>query len=395
MSLFSKKTPPPGNGSPAEATVLDALRRVEDPDMHRDIVALRFVKSVAIDGTAVRVGLELTTPACPYKDRIRDDAVAALRAIPGVTDARVDITATVLAAQPLLAKQAIEGVKNVVAVSSGKGGVGKTTVAVNLACSLAQSGARVGILDADVYGPNVPLMVGASGQPDTRGQKIVPFERYGVHVMSMGLLVKEDQPVIWRGPMLHGAIRQFLFDVLWDNLDYLVVDLPPGTGDAQLSLSQTAHLVGTVIVTTPQEVSVLDVKKAIAMFQQVNVPILGVVENMAGLAITGRVVGAAAGTSVRVQGPEGEIECRTDARGEFQTVMDVFGTGGAEKLQAKYGIPLLGRIPLEPRVRIGGDTGKPVTVATPDSPVARAFRDMAGQVAARISTINLSAQMDV
>ncbi|MBM3962633.1 MAG: Mrp/NBP35 family ATP-binding protein, partial [Planctomycetes bacterium] len=268
--------------SPTEAAVLDALRAVQDPDLHQDIVTLGFIKDLRICGDQVAFQIELTTPACPVKDLMKGQAERAVKALPGVASVAIEMTARVTASRPVLGnKGVIPGVKNVVAVSSGKGGVGKSTVAVNLACALRQTGARVGILDADVYGPNVPLMLGVSGQPAVVDKKIVPFERHGLQVMSMALLVADDQPVIWRGPMLHSAVRQFLFDVAWHDLDYLVVDLPPGTGDAQLSLSQQAHLMGAVIVTTPQDVSVLDVKKAIRMFQTVNVPILGVVENMA------------------------------------------------------------------------------------------------------------------
>ena len=268
--------------APTEADVLNALRAVRDPDLNQDIVALGFVKDLRICASNIAFQIELTTPACPVKELMRSQAERAVKALPGVDQVAVEMTARVTASRPVLGdKGMIPGVKNVIAVSSGKGGVGKSTVAVNLACALQRTGARVGILDADVYGPNVPLMLGVKGQPTVVDKKIVPFERHGLQIMSMALLVAEDQPVIWRGPMLHSAVRQFLFDVAWSELDYLVVDLPPGTGDAQLSLSQQAHLMGAVIVTTPQDVSVLDVKKAIRMFQTVNVPILGIVENMA------------------------------------------------------------------------------------------------------------------
>jgi ATP-binding protein involved in chromosome partitioning len=280
--------------------------------------------------------------------------------LPGVAQVAIEMTARVTASRPVLGnKGTIPGVKNVIAVSSGKGGVGKSTVAVNLACSLQRAGARVGILDADVYGPNVPLMLGVSGQPAVVDKKIVPFERHGLQVMSMALLVAEDQPVIWRGPMLHSAVRQFLFDVAWHDLDYLVVDLPPGTGDAQLSLSQQAHLMGAVIVTTPQDVSVLDVRKAIRMFQTVNVPILGVVENMAWF--------TPPGSTARYY---------------------LFGQGGGEKIEREFGVPLLGQVPIEIAVREGGDSGRPITIAAPESASAVALRDIAGKVARRVSTLN-------
>ena len=344
----------------AEAAVLDALRSVQDPDLHQDIVALGFVKNLRICDSHVAFSIELTTPACPVKDLMKSQAERAVSALPGVKQVSVDMTARVTASRPVLGdKGLIPGVKNVIAVSSGKGGVGKSTVAVNLACALQRTGARVGILDADVYGPNVPLMLGLTGQPTVVDKRIVPFERHGLQVMSMALLVAEDQPVIWRGPMLHSAVRQFLFDVAWNDLDYLVVDLPPGTGDAQLSLSQQAHLIGAVIVTTPQDVSVLDVKKAIRMFQTVNVPILGVVENMAWFT------------------PPGHTERYY-----------LFGQGGGEKIQREFGVPMLGQVPLEMGVREGGDNGRPITLASPDSASAKALTEIAGKVAQQVSILN-------
>ena len=346
--------------TPTEASVLEALRAVQDPDLHQDIVTLGFVKDLRICGDNVAFQIELTTPACPVKDLMKSQAERAVKALPGVASVAIEMTARVTASRPILGnKGVIPGVKNVIAVSSGKGGVGKSTVAVNLACALQKTGARVGILDADVYGPNVPLMLGVSGQPAVVDKKIVPFERHGLQVMSMALLVAEDQPVIWRGPMLHSAVRQFLFDVAWHDLDYLVVDLPPGTGDAQLSLSQQAHLMGAVIVTTPQDVSVLDVKKAIRMFQTVNVPILGVVENMAWFT------------------PPGQTE-------KYR----LFGEGGGAKIEREFGVPLLGQIPIEVAVREGGDGGRPIVVAAPESASAKALAEIAGKVAQRISIQN-------
>jgi ATP-binding protein involved in chromosome partitioning len=351
---------PVPTASPTEAAVLDALRAVQDPDLHQDIVTLGFVKDLRVCGDQVAFQIELTTPACPVKDLMKGQAERAVKALPGVAGVAIEMTARVTASRPVLGnKGIIPGVKNVVAVSSGKGGVGKSTVAVNLACALRQTGARVGILDADVYGPNVPMMLGVSGQPAVVDKKIVPFERHGLQVMSMALLTAEDQPVIWRGPMLHSAVRQFLFDVAWHDLDYLVVDLPPGTGDAQLSLSQQAHLMGAVIVTTPQDVSVLDVKKAIRMFQTVNVPILGVVENMAWFS------------------PPGSSER-----------YHLFGQGGGAKIEREFGVPLLGQIPIEIAVREGGDGGNPIVVAAPASASAKALTEIAGKVAQRISILN-------
>ncbi|MCU0865080.1 MAG: Mrp/NBP35 family ATP-binding protein [Planctomycetes bacterium] len=346
--------------APSDAAVLDALRAVRDPDLHQDIVALGFVKNLKICGGNVAFSIELTTPACPVKDLMKAQAERAVAALPGVAAVAIEMTARVTASRPVMGEKGmIPGVKNVIAVSSGKGGVGKSTIAVNLACSLQRAGARVGILDADVYGPNVPLMLGVRGQPTVVDKKIVPFERHGLQVMSMALLVAEDQPVIWRGPMLHSAVRQFLFDVAWRDLDYLVVDLPPGTGDAQLSLSQQAHLMGAVIVTTPQDVSVLDVRKAIRMFQTVNVPVLGVVENMSWFT------------------PPGQTERYF-----------LFGQGGGQKIEREFGVPLLGQVPIEIAVREGGDNGTPITIAAPDSASARAMSAIAGKVAQRVSILN-------
>jgi ATP-binding protein involved in chromosome partitioning len=347
---------------PTETLVLEALKRVEDPDLNRDIVSLDFVKNLTIDGGKVSFEVELTTPACPMKEKMRTEAEAAVRSIEGVTDIAIEMTSRVRTSQPIMGdKGMIPGVKNVIAVSSGKGGVGKSTVAVNLACALQTTGARVGILDADVYGPNVPIMLGLTDRPKTADQKIYPLVTNGLQVMSIALLIADDQPVIWRGPMLHSAIKQFLFDVVWDDLDYLVVDLPPGTGDAQLSLSQQAHIMGSIIVTTPQAVSVLDVKKAIRMFQTVKVPILGVVENMSYFS------------------PPGSEER-----------YEIFGKGGGAEIEREFGTPVLQRLPIDPSIRAGGDDGAPVVWSHPDSDIAQSFRDLAGRIAARVSTFNAS-----
>ena len=350
----------PADAAPTESQVLDALRAVRDPDLDKDIVSLGFVKGLRICGGNVAFQIELTTPACPVKDLMKSQAEAAVRKLPGVAVVEIEMTAQVTASRPLLGdKGTIPGVKNVIAVSSGKGGVGKSTVAVNLACALAKTGARVGVLDADVYGPNVPLMLGIRGEPQVVDKRIVPFEAHGLQVISMGLLVAEDQAVIWRGPMLHSAVRQFLFDVAWNDVDYLVVDLPPGTGDAQLSLSQQAHLMGAVIVTTPQDVSVLDVKKAVRMFQTVNVPILGVVENMAWFQPPG-----------------------SDER------YHLFGEGGGRRIEEQFGVPLLGQIPIEIAVREGGDGGRPIVLTAPESQSATAIAEIAGRLAQRVSVLN-------
>ena len=350
-----------------ESAVLDALRAVRDPDLGRDIVDLGFVKQLVIDGGRVSFQIELTTPACPVKEQMRSQADRAVRAVPGVEDVAIEMTAQVTSATPSYENRpTIPGVKNVIAVSSGKGGVGKSTVAVNLACALHRSGARTGILDADLYGPNVPMMLGLSGQPMTQNKRIVPFVRDGIQAISIGLLVPEEQPVIWRGPMLHNAMRQFLFEVAWDTLDYLIVDLPPGTGDAQLSLAQQAALTGAVIVTTPQQVAVHDVRKAIRMFETVKVEVLGVIENMSYFT------------------PPGHTER-----------YEIFGKGGGARIEAEFGVPLLGQLPIELAVREGGDTGKPVVLSQPDSEIARAFLDAAGNIAARISTRNARAAAEV
>ncbi len=373
-----------------EAQVLDALRKIQDPDLGRDIVSLDFVKNLNIEGGNVSFTIELTTPACPVKEMFKTQATEHVSAIEGVESVTVEMTAKVAASNPFDAQKAIPGIKNIVAVSSGKGGVGKSTVAVNLACALAQTGASVGIMDADVHGPNIPLMLGASGNPEIVDQKIQPKTAHGLKLMSIALLVDEDKPVIWRGPMLHSAIKQFLTDVAWGELDYLVVDLPPGTGDAQLSLAQQAHLMGAVIVTTPQDVSVLDVKKAVNMFTQVKVPVLGVVENMAGLSVSGSVSCAGEGSTVTIAGPDGPQEAKTDAQGKFECVLDVFGSGGGDLIAEKFGLPVLGRIPLDPAVRKGGDSGLPVTIGQPESMIADRFAQIAGQLAMQVSKANLS-----
>jgi ATP-binding protein involved in chromosome partitioning len=259
------------------------------------------------------------------------------------------------------AKQIVAGVKNIIAVGSGKGGVGKTTVTVNLAVGLAQTGAKVGLLDADIYGPNVPLMIGIDGQPKTTGNSIQPLSNFGVRVMSMGFLTDPDTPVIWRGPMLHNVVQQFVRQVEWGELDYLLVDLPPGTGDVQLTLTQTVPLMGAVIVTTPQDVALQDARKAILMFQQVRVEILGLIENMSFF-----------------QCPE--CGARTD----------IFNHGGAEKTAEKYGVPFLGEIPLDSAVRKGGDVGTPIVMGESESPVAKAFAQIARNVAKQVDIVNSS-----
>lgn len=340
-----------------QAHILQALTAVKDPDLHKDIVRLGFVKDVAIDGGRVSFTIELTTPACPVKEQMKEQARQAVMALAGVSDVNITMTAQVRAAvSPDVAKAPIPGVKNLIAVGAGKGGVGKTTVAVNLALALARTGSRVGIIDADIYGPNVPIMLGLQGQLGTDGEKIVPPSKYDLQVVSMGFLTSDDAPVIWRGPMLHGVIRQFLNDVRWDNLDYLVVDLPPGTGDVALSLSQSAYVAGAIVVTSPQQVAVADTRRAVAMYQKLNIPVLGLIENMSYFACP---------------------SCRHES--------DIFGRGGGERLAAELELPFLGAIPISEPLRRGGDTGSPIMLSDPDSPAAAAFVAAAERTAAQVS----------
>jgi ATP-binding protein involved in chromosome partitioning len=337
--------------------VLNALRVVVDPDLRKDIVSLGFVKDLTIVDGRASFTIELTTPACPVKDQMRDQAAAAVRAVPGVSDVKVQLTAKVRSASaPETGRPPLPGVKNVIAVGAGKGGVGKTTVAVNLAIALGQSGGRVAMIDGDIYGPNVPIMLGLHTQLSTDGQKIVPAEQYGIQIVSMGFLTGDDAPVIWRGPMLHGVIQQFFREVRWDRIDYLIVDMPPGTGDVALSLSQTVPVSGAVVVTTPQTVSIADTRRAVRMYQKLNVPMLGLVENMSHFVCPG---------------------CHMES--------DIFGKGGGETLARELSLPFLGRIPIYEPIRVGGDTGVPITIGEPKSPAARAFRTAAEQLAAQLS----------
>ncbi len=362
--------------------ILDALRQIQDPDLHQDIVTLGFVTQHTICDGVVKVTINLTTPACPVKDQMKEQAETLLKALPGVKQVNVEMTAV---ARAPVQRNIAPDIQHIVAISSGKGGVGKSTVSVNLACALAKTGAKVGLVDCDVYGPDIPMMMGLGGEPQQFAGKLLPKERHGVRTMSIGYLLPEEKPVVWRGPMVHKLIEQFLSDVFWGPLDYLLVDMPPGTGDAQLSLAQIVPLSGAVLVTTPQAVSTFDVGKAIAMFRQVNVELLGIVENMAGYAIEGTVEGARAGTKVKLEAGGKPVELVTDAHGRFATVVDVFGKGGAQKLAERHGCPVLGQIPLNPSVRVGGDAGDPITIAEPDSLVARRFQEIAGRLAQRIA----------
>jgi len=340
-----------------DTSVLGALTAVNDPDLQRDIVSLGFVKNLHIENGRVAFSIELTTPACPVKDQMREQARAAVSAIPGVTSVEIEMTASVRAvASPDAARAPVEGVKNIVAVGAGKGGVGKTTVAVNLAIALAKCGSRVGMIDGDIYGPNVPIMLGIDTQLTTDGKKIIPAEKHGIQVISMGFMTSEDAPVIWRGPMLHGAIQQFFRDVRWENLDYLIVDMPPGTGDVALSLSQTVPVAGAIVVTTPQQVSLADSRRAVRMYQKLNIPTLGVIENMSHFVCP---------------------NCSHEA--------DIFGHGGGQKMAESMNVPFLGRIPIYQPIREGSDRGVPLVLSEPESPAAKAFMATAERVAAEIS----------
>jgi ATP-binding protein involved in chromosome partitioning len=355
-------------GSKAEGltqdAVLAALRGVMDPNVGKDIVTLGLVEGVTVESGHVAFALQFTGEQPPLaRAEIHSRARKAVQALPGVTDVKATMGSRAAAGhghgparpgQPT-PEELIPEVKHTVAVSSGKGGVGKSTVAVNLALALRGEGAEVGIVDVDVYGPNVPLMIGARGRPAMVANRIVPVQAYGVKVMSIGFFVKEGDPVIWRGPMIHSAVQQFLKDVEWGPLDYLIFDMPPGTGDAQLSLSQTLPLSGAVMVTTPQEVSLLDVRKGLQMFRKMNVPVLGIVENMAGFACPN------CGHSTAI-----------------------FGEGGGAKLAREFDVPVLGSIPIDPETRVGGDTGEPIVAARPSSPQAEAFRRVAAAVRERL-----------
>jgi ATP-binding protein involved in chromosome partitioning len=334
--------------------VLAALGTVQEPELHSDLVSLGMIKDLKIEGGEVEFTIELTTPACPLRDRIKSEAQQAVEKVSGVSAVRVNLSANV----PTDSKTkeiSRNAIRNVVAIASGKGGVGKSTVAVNVAVALARAGARVGLLDADIYGPNVPTMMGVDHIPPLKEKRIIPAEAYGVKVMSIGFLVSPDQPLIWRGPMLHSAIQQFINDVDWGDLDYLVVDLPPGTGDAQLSLTQSIPLSGGVIVTLPQKVSLEDARRGLQMFRAMEVPVLGIVENMSFLEM-----------------PDG-------------TKVDVFGHGGGAALAEETGVPLIGTIPIEPAVREGGDSGVPIVISKPDSNVAKALKSIAEDIAAKVS----------
>ena len=365
MGLFGGK----GSGGVSEAAVLSALSRIQDPEAGQDIVTLGLVTNLTIEGGRVAFTLAFTSQPALAKVEIHSQARKAVAAVPGVTEAKVAMGGArpragaqhahggMPGAGPEAQEKLVPDVKRTIAVSSGKGGVGKSTVAVNLALALRESGATVGLVDADVYGPNIPLMMGARGRPGMFNNRIIPVQAYDVKIMSIGFFIKEGDPVVWRGPMIDTAIKQFLKDVEWGELDYLLFDMPPGTGDAQLSLSQVLPLSGALMVTTPQDVSLLDVRKGLAMFRKMNVPLLGIVENMAG------------------------FECP-----HCRQVTPIFGEGGGQRLADEFDVPVLGSIPLDLDTRVGGDTGAPIVAARPASAQAEAFRRIATAVVERLAT---------
>lgn len=369
MFRFGRKQepakPPTGRSAgagPSVEQVIDVLRTVPEPELGKDIITLGMVENIVVENGTVTFTYVLTTPACPLRDKIRNDCTAALMRLPGVKQVELKFDSRVPTDNQMM-KQVQVSFRNAIAVASGKGGVGKSTSAVNIAVGLAQSGARVGLMDADIYGPNIPMMLGINDRPHAVGNKIVPLEAYGLRVMSMGFLMPANKAAVWRGPMLHGAIRQFLTDVDWGDLDYLIVDMPPGTGDVQLSLTQLLPLTGAVIITTPQAVALSDVIKGVDAFQAVKppVPVLGVIETMSYF--------VAPDTGRRY---------------------DIFGHGGGQRMAEQLGVPFLGEVPIDPRVREGGDNGQPIVYAFPDSPAGQAYIQIAQWIAAKISVINLS-----
>ncbi len=343
-----------------EDLVMEALGRVQDPELGKDLVTLGMVKHVVVDGPRVRVGIELTTPACPLKEVIGRDIEREVKRLDGIRQVEIDWTAKVRSAA--VSHPQLPGVKNIIAIGAGKGGVGKSTVAVLAAVGLHREGAKVGLLDADVYGPSIPKMLGVEGeQPHIHHERLIPITAHGLKVMSMGLLVDPDKAVIWRGPMVHGVVKQFLEQVDWGELDYLIIDLPPGTGDVPLTLSQSIPMTGSVVVCTPQEVALLDAVKALRMYEQLNVMPLGIVENM----------------SYFVAPDTGHV-------------YDLFGRGGARKAADRLGVPFLGELPINIGIRVSGDAGTPAdlferTDAGTREAIMTFVRNLAGQVSIRQS----------
>ncbi len=345
--MFNRNT---GQNGVTEESVRQALSTVIEPELHRDLVSLNMVRDLQIEGNDVTFTIMLTTPACPLRGKMESDSRQALAQIGGIGNVTINWDANV-PQDRRINQQVGQQFRNTIAISSGKGGVGKSTVAVNVAIAMAAEGARVGLLDADILGPNIPMMMGIDKMPPPRERKMIPAEAFGVRFISTGFLVKADQPLVWRGPMLHSAIRQLLGDVDWGELDYLVIDLPPGTGDAQLSLAQAIPLSGAVIVTQPMQLAAADALRGLKMFEKLDVPIIGIVENMSG---------------------------------EF------FGSGAGEELAQKYETAFLGSVPLDANVRKGGDSGEPIVASFPDSPAAEAFREITRKIAARVSVLTLS-----
>jgi ATP-binding protein involved in chromosome partitioning len=348
---------------PTQEQVLEALKKVKFPGLSRDIVSFGFVRDLAIDGANVSFTIHFQTENPSIGEQIARDAYAAVKALDGVNEVRLKLDiggrAGTSSTSGQMTPSALDGVKYRIAVASGKGGVGKSTVSTNLALSLRALGYSVGLLDADIYGPSQQMMLGIQGKPqiDERDEKIVPMERHGIKTMSLGLITDPDTPVIWRGPMVMKAIDQFLTDVKWGTLDFMVIDLPPGTGDAQLTLTQKAGLTGAVVVTTPQDVALIDARKGLAMFRKVNVPVLGIIENMS------------------------YYICRHCGERE-----EIFGHGGGKKTAEMLGVPFLGEVPIDPKVVVGGDTGQPIVVSDPQSPASQAFRELARQVVQQVES---------
>lgn len=343
--------------------VMAALSTVKEPELGRDLVSLNMIKDLVVSGSRVAFTVELTTPACPLRERIEREARDAVMRLPGVEQLDMQITANVRAHNPASVQGAIPGVRNIIAVASGKGGVGKSTVAANLAVALARSGARVGLLDADIYGPSIPILMGVTDKPREADGRFLPPVQYGVKVMSIGFFLDVNTAVVWRGPMVGKALQELIRGADWGELDYLVVDLPPGTGDAQLTLCQSVPVTGALIVTTPQDVALSDVLKAIAMFEKVKVPVLGIVENMSYFICP-------------------HCQHRTE----------IFKYGGGRAAAQRLNIPFLGEIGIDPAIPIGGDAGEPIVAKAPDSPQGKQFHDVAGQVAARVSLVNFFAE---
>ncbi|MBI5643232.1 MAG: iron-sulfur cluster carrier protein ApbC [Deltaproteobacteria bacterium] len=345
-----------------EAAVLDALRTVMDPELGKDLVTLNMIRDIRVEGANVKFNLMLTTMACPLKKELETNSINAVKAIPGVNEVIITTGAEVPQSKKLPDKAPIPGVKNTIAVASGKGGVGKSTVAVNLALALARSGAKVGLLDTDIYGPSLPTMLGLHEPLQaTQEEKLVPLEKFGMKLVSVGFMLDEETPLIWRGPLIMQLVKQFLMGVEWGELDYLVIDLPPGTGDVQLTLVQTIPLTGAVIVTTPQDVALIDARRAIKMFHEVKVPVLGIIENMSFFICP---------------------HCNEKS--------EIFSHGGGEKTSDRYQVPFLGKIPIDMEIRAGGDSGNPIVESAPESTHSQAFVTIAQSVASRISILDLA-----